>query len=308
MEYATVKTELCMPHASCCQLPIFKIDDFEYGSEIKSRDFNLGPLDKLMLTLPYPHRHDCYQIVWVAQGTGSHVIDSILYEVKPKTLFFMSPGQVHDFVLSKDTLGCTINFSQEFFALQVQNKNVFNDIPIYDLSNSVQALYLDSEEANSVIETLSAMETEYYSDKLGWQDVIRCHLYILLMKALRTVEPSCDEAPTAPNLYLTRRFKRLLEKQFTTIQLVSEYSSLLRVSERVLNDAVRQTTGSTAAKMIRVRVILEAKRMMLHSEVSVAEVADQLSFEDPAYFSRCFKKHTGLSPIEFRRSLIKKQN
>ena len=294
-----------MQCVSCCRLPIFKIKDFQYGSEIRSPDFNLGPLHKLMSTLPYPHRHDCYQIVWVEHGTGSHIIDSVKYEVKPKTLFFMSPGQIHDFVLSKDTLGCTINFSQEFFALQLQNKNALNEIPIYDLENSVQALYLDDGQASSVIETLNAMDEEYYSDQMGWQDMIRCHLYILLMKASRVVDPGFDAAPASRSLYLTRRFKGLLEKQFISIQDVGEYARLLRVNERALNEAVRRATGSTAAKMIRERVMLEAKRMLLHSEVSVAELADQLAFEDPAYFSCCFKKHTGRSPIEFRQSLAR---
>jgi AraC family transcriptional activator of pobA len=292
-----------MQCVSCCELPVFKIEDFEYGSEIKSLDFNLGPLHKLMSTLPYPHRHDCYQIVWVEQGTGYHVIDSVRYEVKPRTLFFMSPGQIHDFVLSGDTLGCTINFSPEFFALQLQNKNALNEIPIYDLENSVQALYLDEAKAASVMETLDAMDEEYYSDQIGWQDMIRCHLYILLMKASRMADSGFNVAPASRALLLTRRFKALLEQQFNSIQDIAEYARLLRVNERALNEAVRRATGTTAAKMIRERVMLEAKRMLLHSEVSVAQVADRLAFEDPAYFSRCFKKHTGRSPIEFRQSL-----
>jgi AraC family transcriptional activator of pobA len=149
------------------------------------------------------------------------------------------------------------------------------------------------------------MEEEYYSDQMGWQDMIRCHLYILLMKASRVADLGFDAAPASRSLYLTRRFKGLLEKQFISIQDVGEYARLLRVNERALNEAVRRATGSTAAKMIRGRVMLEAKRMLLHSEVSVAELADQLAFEDPAYFSRCFKNHTGRSPIEFRQSLAR---
>jgi AraC-like DNA-binding protein/mannose-6-phosphate isomerase-like protein (cupin superfamily) len=290
---------------SCCQLPIFKIENFDYGSQIKSVDFHFAPLQSLMSTLPYPHRHDCYQINWVEHGTGHHVIDSVKYEVKPKTLFFMSPGQIHDFVLSDDTVGFTINFSAEFFALQLQNKNALNEIPIYDLENSIQALYLNDEQANRMLETLSAIDEEYYSDQMGWQDMIRCHLYILLMKASRMADPGFDATPASRSLFLTRRFKGLLEKQFDSIQDVGEYARLLRVNERALNEAVRRATGSTAAKMIRERVMLEAKRMLLHSEVSVAQVADRLAFEDPAYFSRCFKKHTGRSPIEFRQSLAR---
>ena len=290
---------------SCCRLPIFKIENFDYGSQIKSIDFHFAPLQNLMSTLPYPHRHDFYQIDWVEHGTGHHIIDSVKYDVKPKTLFFMAPGQIHDFVLSDDTVGFTINFSAEFFVLQLQNKNMLSELPVYDLDNSVQALYLDDAQARSILETLNAIGEEYVSDQDGWADMIRSYLYILLMKASRMAEPGVGADPASRSLFLARRFKSLLEKEFSTVQEVSEYAQMLRVNERSLNEAVRRATGTTAAKLILERVMLEAKRLLLHSEVSVAEVADRLAFEDPAYFSRAFKKHTGRSPLEFRQSLSK---
>jgi len=290
---------------SCCRLPIFKIENFDYGSQIKSLDFHFAPLQNLMSTLPYPHRHDFYQIDWVEHGTGHHIIDSVKYDVKPNTLFFMAPGQIHDFVLSDDTVGFTINFSAEFFVLQLQNKNMLSELPIYDLDNSVQALYLDDAQARSILETLNAIGEEYVSDQSGWADMVRSYLYILLMKASRMAEPGAGADPASRSLFLARRFKSLLEKEYSTVQEVSQYAQMLRVNERSLNEAVRRATGTTAAKLIRERVMLEAKRLLLHSEVSVAEVADRLAFEDPAYFSRAFKKHTGRSPLEFRQSLSK---
>ena len=290
---------------SCCRLPIFKIENFDYGSQIKSLDFHYAPLQNLMSTLPYPHRHDFYQINWVEHGTGHHIIDSVRYEVKPRTLFFLAPGQIHDFVLTDDAMGLTINFSAEFFVLQLQNKNVLSELPIYDLDNSVQALYLDDAQANSITDTLNAIGEEYASDQTGWPDMIRSYLYILLMKASRMAEPGVGADPASRSLFMARRFKSLLEKEFSTLQEVAEYARMLRVNERSLNEAVRRATGTTAAKLIRDRVMLEAKRLLLHSEISVAEVADRLAFDDPAYFSRAFRKHTGRSPIEFRQSLSK---
>jgi AraC family transcriptional activator of pobA len=223
--------------------------------------------------------------------------------VKPNTLFFMAPGQIHDFVLSDDTVGFTINFSAEFFVLQLQNKNMLSELPIYDLDNSVQALYLD--DAQAILETLNAIGEEYVSDQAGWADMVHSYLYILLMKASRMAEPGVGANPASSSLFLARRFKSLLEKKYSTVQEVSEYAQMLRVNERSLNEAVRRATVTTAAKLIRERVMLEAKRLLLHSEVSVAEVADQVAFEDPAYFSRAFKKHTGRTPLEFRQSLSK---
>ena len=135
--------------------------------------------------------------------------------------------------------------------------------------------------------------------------MIRTYLYILLMKASRMADPDNNLAPASRSFLLARRFKSLLEAQFDSVQEAGAYASQLKVNERALNEALRIASGATAPKLIRERVILEAKRMLLHSEFSIAEVAERLSFEDSAYFSRCFKKHTGRSPIEFRQGLAK---
>lgn len=294
-----------MHRDSCCDLPIFRIENFEYGSEIKSTDFLFAPLQNLMSTLPYPHRHDFYHIVWVERGSGHHIIDSVKYDVRPKTMFFMTPGQIHDFSLSEDTVGFALHISAEFFALQLKNKNALNEIPVFDLENPIQTLYLDDVQADDIRATLNAIGDEYRNDQFGAQDMIRSYLYILLLKASRFAEPGATGDASRRSLMLGRRFKSLLEEHFGTVHYVAEYARILRVSERGLNEATRRSFGSTAAQLIRDRVMLEAKRLLAHSEISVNAVATQLAFEDPAYFSRCFKKHTGRSPLEFRQSLAR---
>ncbi|OIQ78426.1 HTH-type transcriptional activator RhaS [mine drainage metagenome] len=288
---------------SCCTLPVVRIENYDYGSEIKSVDFHFAPLEKLKSTLPYPHRHDFYHIVWVTSGTGCHVIDSIKYEVRPNTLFFMAPGQIHDFALSDDATGYTISFSPEFFAFKMHSRQSLTDIPIYSFENLSNALYVNDVQAQSLRLTMTAMIEEYTAEEAGHEDVIWSYLRIFLMKASRMAAPRAVVDLSSRNLLLSRRFKSSLEKNFGTMKETTEYARLLKVTERALNEATRQALGSTAAQLIRERVMLEAKRLLLHSEISVAEIADRLGFDDPAYFSRCFKKHTSRSPIEFRQSL-----
>lgn len=288
---------------ACCQLPVFRIENFEYGSVIKSTDFHVAPLQSLMATLPYPHRHDFFHIVWVERGTGRHIIDSVPYEVRPNTLFFMSPGQIHDFQLSDDAEGYTINFSSEFFALQLQNKNLLTEIPVYDLEQSIQALYPTDADANEIRSVLDAIRHEYHSEAFGAQDMIRSYLFILLVKASRLADPAGATDSVQHGQVVFRRFKALLEEHFATVQEPAGYAAMLRVTERALNDAARRATGSTAAQLIRDRVILEAKRLLAHSGAAIGDVGCHLGFEDPAYFSRCFKKHTGRTPLEFRQGV-----
>jgi AraC family transcriptional activator of pobA len=289
----------------CCQLPVFRIKSF--GASVKSVHFDLARLENRMALLPYPHRHDFYHIVWVTRGSGSHIIDSEQYEVRANTLFFMAPGQVHDFRLSDDTTGFTINFSAEFYALQLKNKNMLNEIPIYDLEHPVSAIYFGADEAADLRKVMDGMTEEYDKEHTGYQDVLRSYLSIFLTKASRMAVPPSSNEISLRSVSLTRRFKGLLEQHFHTVGDVAGYARMLGVTERVLNEATRHTAGITANRMLRERVMLEAKRLLLHSPVHVAEIASQLAFDDPAYFSRCFKKHTGRSPVDYRRALVKLQ-
>lgn len=290
-------------HAACCHPPLFRIENFDYGSVIKSTDFHCAPVQNLMATLPYPHRHDFFHIVWIERGSGHHIIDSVKYEVRPGAIYFMAPGQVHDFDLSPDTEGYTINFSSEFFALQLQNKNLLSQIPVYDHDKRIQALYTEGQDAEDIRTTVEAIRAEYENEQFRAQDMIRSYLFILLVKASRLGVPAASLDASNRSLLLFRRFQALLEEHFATVQDPAEYARMLRTTERALNDAARRGGGATTAQMIRERVILEAKRLLAHSGAQVAQVGAQLGFEDPAYFSRCFKKHTGRTPVEFRHSI-----
>ncbi len=292
-------------HGACCRLPVFRIENFRYGSVIKSTDFHFAPLQDLMSKLPYPHRHDFFHIVWVERGRGHHVIDSIKYDVRPGTLFFMSPGQIHDFVLSNDTEGYTINFSAEFFALQLQDKNMLAQIPVFDAEHSLQVLYTSGSDSDEIRCTLEAIRDEYHKEQFRAQDMIRSYLIVLLVKASRLALPAGGLDGGQRRHLLYRRFQALLEEHFATVQEPEQYARLLRSTERALNEATRRSAGATAAQLIRERVILEAKRLLAHSGAQVALVGSQLGFEDPAYFSRCFKKHTGRTPIEFRQTVAR---
>ncbi|GAB5097310.1 helix-turn-helix domain-containing protein [Caballeronia sp. LP006] len=295
-----------MSTACGCHVPVIKIENYEYGAHVKSMDFHFAPLEVMKSTLPYPHRHDFYHIAWVVTGTGHHVIDSVRYEVRPQSLFFMAPGQIHDFVLSPDTVGWSISFSSEFFSFRVQNRHSETEVPVHDFDQLAAAVYLNDAQAHEMMRLIDGMMDEYRSELHGHQDAIWAYLRIFLLKAARMSSAAAvTESGTSRNVLLSRRFKSLLEKHFRSMNDAADYARLLNVTERALNEATRAALGSTAAKLIRERVMLEAKRLLLHSEVNVAEIASQLSFDDPAYFSRCFRKHTGRSPIDYRRSLDK---
>lgn len=287
---------------TCCRLPVFRIESF--GESVRSVHFDFARLENRMSMLPYPHRHDFYHVVWVTHGSGWHVIDTERYEVRTNTLFFMSPGQVHDFQLSDDATGFTINFSSEFFSLQLQNKKLLHEIPVYRLESPVAAVYLNARAAVALKRVIDEIALEYEAEDPGYHDVLRFYLAIFLAKASRFAQAPSVADGSARSLALARRFKGLLEENFRAVNEPAAYAQMLRVTERALAEATRRALGATPNQLIRDRVMLEAKSLLLHSDVPVSQIADQLAFEDPAYFSRCFKKHTGRSPVDYRQALV----
>jgi hypothetical protein len=97
------------------------------GTSARPTGSDFVRLERRTSTLPYPHRHDYYQIVWVVAGSGFHVIDSVSYPVRRDSVFFISPRQIHDFQLSAEMTGYTLNFSAEFFYFGQKDRNSMTD-------------------------------------------------------------------------------------------------------------------------------------------------------------------------------------
>jgi AraC-like DNA-binding protein len=99
---------------------------------------------------------------------------------------------------------------------------------------------------------------------------------------------------------ITKSFKGILERNFSTIKKPTEYAQLLNISTPYLNECIKNTTGYSVTYHIQQRIILEAKRLLYHSDNSVKEIAAELGYDDYPYFSRLFTKVAGISPLAFR--------
>lgn len=268
---------------------------------MNSADFDLLRLERRTSLLPYPHRHDYYQVVWIVSGTGSHVIDSVVYPVKENSIFFMSPRQIHDFQLSDDTTGFTLNFSAEFFFFGQKDRSPMSDLVFFRSEHPLQTLYLRDDQSAVMRTIIESMEEEYRGKSARYLEIIRAYLYIFLLKASRFANVPEVTGTAHRSFFLTQKFRMLLETEPLVIGPLRRYAEKLHVTERHLSDATRIATGLSASELIHQRVVLEAKRMLAHSELHVTSVAVRLGFEDPSYFSRFFKKYVGLSPRDFKR-------
>jgi AraC family transcriptional activator of pobA len=255
--------------------------------------------------LVFPHRHNFYQLVIFTQGAGSHSIDFNTFQVTPWHLYFMSPGQVHTWEFEGEPDGYIINFNREFlqsFLLKSDYAETFS------FFNGVS-----NKEAKEVPRVIRE-EVTYLCKKLYKQFNLQSninvdHQRVLLLSLLMLLEEPLDGAQERPiqshNFSLFRNFQKLIEAHYADMRLPKAYADLLFITANHLNAICKEFTGIPAGKIIRERVLLEAKRLLVSQDLSMSEIANQLNFNDNSYFTKFFKKQSGLTPEEFKKQNIR---
>jgi len=288
-------------------LPNFEVSEF--GGSGNAFVFDLVRLGgRGDIPRPFFHRHSYYHVLWMTHARGVHVLDFENFEIKPNSVFFIAPGQVHSWTSSVASTGFAINFSPEFFLQMYPRADDLVEFPFFDIANSDPVLYLSAAQNVELLPLLEEMAQEYDDAGRAWRhDMVRAFMLMLLTRLRRLHRPR-DRGPARPRSYsLTKRFKLMIEQRFLESGSVQDYAASLCVTDRRLNDAVKATVGKTASQLIQDRVLLEAKRLLIQSELGIAEIAYRLNFADPAYFSRFFKKHAFTTPGDFKRTFAAPQ-
>jgi AraC family transcriptional regulator, transcriptional activator of pobA len=282
------------------ELPNFEVSEF--GRNGEAFVFDLAKFDERSdIPRPFLHRHSYYHMLWMTNARGQHTLDFETFEVKPNSVFFISPGQVHGWTSVVKPTGYVINFSAEFFLQMYPRSDDLAEFPFFHIANADPVLYLSSRTNAELFPLLEEMEKEFNDDRPWRYDIIRSLLLVLLTRLRRLDRPRMSDSALPKSYSLTKRFKLLIEKRYLEFGSVQDYAALLLVTDRRLNEAVKSTTGKTATQLIHDRILLEAKRLLTQSELGISEIAYRLNFEDPAYFSRFFKKHALLTPGEFKK-------
>ena len=158
-------------------------------------------------------------------------------------------------------------------------------------------------------EYLKQIERELACENnFGKEELLRAYLKSFLIQIQRRrneFEKNGEQSSFQINEKRTQliRFINLIDENYQKGLTITEYAHLLHISTRTLSDLTNQLLGKSPSLMIQERIILEAQRMLLYSELNVNQIGYRLGFDDPSYFVKYFKKHTKVSPSEFRRSI-----
>ncbi len=256
-----------------------------------------------------PHLHQFYSIFWLQHGQAVHATDFVEYVIEKDTILFVPPGLKHRMILDPTAGGFSILFNEEFVRYNQKNYTPLKEYELFnnpEFKSMVKVEGADKDELNQVIEL---MIREVECPDTYTTDVVLNLLHLFLLKAIRLFETQYQPLQAQDNEsdnFSIIRFKELIEENYIKEKSVSVYADQLNMSPACLNEVSKKTAGITAGEMIRNRVIDEAKQKLYATDLSGKEIAYSLGFDDPSYFSRFFKKYTGLTLKAFRDATRKK--
>lgn len=249
-----------------------------------------------------PRRNTYYEIIWVQNGSGIHTIDFVDYPFEGPCLFLLNPQNIH--TLKKDCVtSCgIIKFSTAFFAAESDTENFILNYGVFDDIDVLPVINFKNNEALVIKKAFDDLYNQYQQDSLFSDALLLSYLKIFLLKVYEVkksyVQVSCFKSPEYIRF---KNFQRLIDTNYKKKSDVSFYADALALSTKTLNAVTQKFTGKSTGQLIKERILLESKRMLHFSDLSIKEIGFAMGFEDSSYFTRFFKKNTNNSPGSYRK-------
>lgn len=257
-----------------------------------------------------PHRHDYYTVLWSHNNGGKHIVDYKEFSIQPNDIFFVSPGQVHQVIHNDSPDGTVILFTCDFLEMNsISNRFIINLNLFSEIANT-PPIKLNEESASKMQSYVDEMRNAFIKDDPLKDDIIGAYLRLFLIECNKFANASQSDNTQAiqSGKVIVNNFKELLEKHYQDWKKVGEYAAELNLTADYLNSVIKSAVGKTAKELIQQRVVLEAKRMGLHTDLSTKEIAYRIGFDDPSHFSKFFKNIEGSSFSDFRNKLNEELN
>lgn len=240
------------------------------------------------------HRHEFWQCVVFTGGEGRHDVDLVAHPFAPGSVLLLAEGAVHRFVPSIDdpTEGILIHFTRDFFVRSPQDAQRLLRLQTAAVDSPLRS-HADEDEATLThwVDTLKREAERVPADV----ELLRVLLHGLTLLFARW-------APAQTNQPDYLRFLERVEVRYKEHDPVPAFARALQMSDKRLYAVTHEAVGLSPGRIIDRRLLLEAKRLLTHSDETVSAIGFGLGFREPAYFSRFFKQRAGESPRAFRQA------
>lgn len=247
-------------------------------------------------------RVDFHHLLLVEEGRTRHMVDFVAHALQPGVVLLVKPGQVQQWRMRQGLHGQLALISSE--ALAPSAGRAETDVRLLALrdwptvSMPSQGLFM---EALADIRRLSADVQRFVGTDLE-AAIIRHELLTLLLRLARELRGARPASGTTREAQIHALFAQELESNYAGRMRVQDYAQRIGFSESTVSRACLATVGRTAKQEIDTRVALEAKRLLVHSEATAAQIGHRLGFTEPTNFLKFFRRTVGCTPLEFREA------
>jgi AraC family transcriptional activator of pobA len=279
-----------------------KIPLFPMASGRDDVDQLLGiSIEQLTKQVPFrhfPHRHDFYHLFWIESGNGTFVSDGRSYPLTRGSLIFVSPGQVHAWKCNDTLKGFVLCFEPaSLFSGNDRPYRLLHDLAQFSATTKDRATFQVAGSTYRILRVaFKNLADEFHGSAEFRCDMVRSQITALLIRLHRLCLSTPSVEVQGYSTQLTNRFLSLLEKEAGKLQRTRYYTSALSVSPRVLVDAVLAETGKSPSAWIRDRSLLEARRLLIYTDLTISEIAYRLNFRNVSYFVRFYRRLAGVPP------------
>ena len=251
--------------------------------------------------LPHSH-HGLLQLLWLEQGEATLQLDDWKGQLVAGGVLIVPQHCIHGFQFSTDAQGIVITLAYPLL------DSLGTDLSTALQSESAARVFiLEENEERSLIQAMLRKLMKEYQQQQGYRrELIESSLTVVLaslMQQAQSTQPRASEHPKRARRYLSE-FTNLIEQDYMHHHQLTFYATKIGISTAHLNAVCREFVQRSALDLIHARIMLEAKRNLVYTSLTIKTVAEMLGFADPAYFTRFFKRQAGLSPKEFRQQLV----
>lgn len=248
-----------------------------------------------------PHRTSFHLLIYIAQGSGAHFIDFASMPFTANTFIFVRQNQVNAFDFSQPLEGKAILFTNSFVDAIQQSMAMPVFSPVY-LNKHYSPVFRPSHDLLESCVSLF-MEVDKESKQQSADSPVLMFLFSSLLLMIEREKHLSDKQVLSHKQQATfTQFVGLLEQQFTHTRNAADYAEQLHITYKTLNQLCKLATDKTAKQLIDAYTILEAKRRLTIEKQPIQQLADALGFDEATNFVKYFKKHTALTPAEFKKS------
>jgi AraC-like DNA-binding protein len=265
--------------------------------------FSITNPDALRRESGSPAPHKWFSLILFNKAGAEIMVDGEKLEIQQPQAVFVTPGQYVLFASDQSADDYVVSFNAEFYCIELHDSEVACNGLLFRNNFNVVVIDLDAQQQTVFNNTIAEMIMEFSQDDLLQAEMLKNLLKNLLIRSNRLFRSQqAADLDDESNIDFARKFSQLVERHYLQEKQVEFYAEKMGIAPASLTKKLQKYGSDSPSRIIKNRILTQAKRYLIYSDKSVKEIAFQLGYDDPHYFSRLFLKETNTAPSDYRKS------